>query len=56
MKKLTGTIILFLILKLSFAQTWAPVGAKWHYSHGGGAPPELTVVESIGDTIINTKN
>ncbi len=55
MKQLSSTIIILLFLKLTFAQTWAPVGAKWYYSHNGGAPPDLTVIESIGDTIINTK-
>lgn len=36
-------------------QTWAPTGAKWYYSHYSGAQPYLTIIESIGDTIINTK-
>ncbi|MCD4679753.1 MAG: hypothetical protein K8S00_05130 [Bacteroidales bacterium] len=55
MKKLTSTIIILLLLNISFAQTWAPVGAKWYYSHNGGSFQELTVIESIGDTTINTK-
>ena len=40
---------------MSTCQTWAPLGAKWYYSHSFGLPPELTVVESTGDTVIDGK-
>lgn len=49
------TIIIFFFFINSLAQVWAPVGAKWYYSHNGGSFQELTVIESIGDTTINTK-
>jgi len=47
--------LMFGISILSFSQTWAPVGAKWYYSHKTGMTPELTVVESIGDTMLDGK-
>ncbi len=56
MKKLICTTIIIFSLCNTFAQSWAPVGAKWYYSHGSGAPPELTIIESVGDTIINTNS
>ncbi|NVO03913.1 MAG: hypothetical protein HXX09_14545 [Bacteroidetes bacterium] len=34
---------------------WAPIGAKWYYDHYSAAPPYLTVIESIKDTVILTK-
>jgi hypothetical protein len=41
---------------MTFAQTdWAPVGAKWFYNNYSGGPEYLTIIESIGDTIINTR-
>lgn len=46
---------MFSVSLLSFSQTWAPVGAKWYYSHSYGMPPELTVIESIGDTMLDGK-
>ncbi|HPT40746.1 MAG TPA: T9SS type A sorting domain-containing protein, partial [Candidatus Paceibacterota bacterium] len=55
MKKLLSIFILTSLATSVFGQTWAPTGAKWYYNHYSGAQPYLTVVESIGDTIINTK-
>jgi len=55
MKKLLITTIVFFFITLSFSQTWAPVGAKWYYSHYAGSFEELTIIESIGDTTINSK-
>lgn len=55
MKKL---LFLFLFSTFTFfanGQTWAPVGAKWYYNHFPGAQPFLTVIESVGDTTINSK-
>lgn len=50
-------ILFFLTLPITeiIAQSWAPVGARWYFSHNGGAPPELTVIESIGDTTVESK-
>jgi hypothetical protein len=55
MKTFLSFTLMFGISILSFSQTWAPVGAKWYYSHKIGMGPELTVVESIGDTMIGGK-
>ncbi|MFA5772952.1 MAG: T9SS type A sorting domain-containing protein [Thermoplasmata archaeon] len=55
MKKLLSIFILTSLTTFVNGQTWAPTGAKWYYSHYSGAQPYLTVIESIGDTIINTK-
>lgn len=53
----TITILLFMILYpvIGFAQDWAPTGAKWHYSRyfAFADIEEFTVLESMGDTIIN---
>jgi hypothetical protein len=52
------TIIFLIFLSFSLwcnSQTWAPIGAKWYYSMNIGLQPELTVVESIGDSIMNGK-
>lgn len=46
---------MFSISLMSICQTWAPLGAKWYYSHSYGLEPELTVVESAGDTMIDGK-
>ncbi len=35
---------------------WAPIGAKWYYDHYCCLGAYLTVIESVGDTIINDKN
>lgn len=53
------TLILFLLLsKLSFAQTWAPIGAKWTYTQSTVNPNYITfkTFESISDTSINGQN
>ena len=55
MKKAFLLITISLLLQNILAQTWAPVGAKWYYNHYSGAPQYLTVIESIGDTLINTR-
>lgn len=53
----TVTFLLFMILYpvIGFAQDWAPTGAKWHYSRYFAFVDmeEFTVLESMGDTIIN---
>ena len=36
---------------LSFAQNWAPAGAKWHYSYIGFASGYVEIA-NVGDTII----
>ena len=45
-------LLLLTILTASegFAQEWAPIGAKWHYTHSGSS---FAVFECIGDTIID---
>ncbi|MBK7233739.1 MAG: T9SS type A sorting domain-containing protein [Saprospiraceae bacterium] len=50
------TFLVFLLFPtLSFAQTWAPIGAKWTYTQGTINPNYTTfkTFESIGDTVIN---
>lgn len=50
------TLILFLLLStLSFAQTWAPIGAKWTYTQSTINPNYITfkTFESNSDTSIN---
>lgn len=39
----------------SLYSQWAPIGAKWYYDHYPAAPPYLTVIESIKDTSILSK-
>ncbi|MBI4646379.1 MAG: T9SS type A sorting domain-containing protein [Bacteroidia bacterium] len=40
----------------SFSQTeWAPIGTKWYYNRYSGINYELTYIETIGDTLINSK-
>ena len=46
-------LILFPIL--SFAQDWAPIGAKWTYDHDSGLSPYLTTIESVKDTLVLKK-
>jgi hypothetical protein len=48
-------LILFLIPVKGAGQEWAPVGAKWIYDHTYGAQIYLTVIESVGDTVILDK-
>jgi len=55
MKKFLTFNLLFTISLLGFSQSWAPSGAKWYYSHHSGLSPELTVIESAGDTLIDGK-
>lgn len=51
------TLLLLLLLPmLTFAQTWAPIGAKWYFSKFYDFHrnlEEYTLIESIGDTIID---
>lgn len=51
-------VLAFLILVPAFVsgQDWAPVGAKWYYDHDYGLPPYLTVIESVGDTVLLNKS
>ena len=37
------------------SQEFAPVGAKWYYSHFDGATSELTYMESVGEQVVNNK-
>jgi len=39
----------------SFAQNWAPIGAKWTYDHEYGMSPYLTTIESVKDTLVLNK-
>ena len=39
----------------SFAQDWAPIGAKWTYDHDYGMSPYLTTIESVKDTMVLNK-
>ncbi|MFC1732556.1 T9SS type A sorting domain-containing protein [candidate division KSB1 bacterium] len=56
MKKIIISIYLILSMVYGFSQSdWAPVGAKWFYNHNYGSYEFLTVIESIGDTNINSK-
>lgn len=51
---LTLVFLVALFFKLSFAQEWAPVGAKWYYSHYYGSFQELTFIESVGEEMIES--
>src|SRR5687768_3173132 len=57
MNKFLITLIIPLLLPCStFAQYWAPIGAKWHYDPIDYMPPAYGTVyiyESIGDTLIH---
>jgi hypothetical protein len=57
MKKLLLLFFLFISFS-SFSQKWAPIGAKWHFSHGyGWAPYKLYhSFEAIKDTAIQGRN
>jgi len=56
MKKIIPIFFLAMLFATqSFAQEWAPVGAKWVYDVSPGMPPYLTVIESVGDTVILDK-
>lgn len=55
MKRSSLTIVLVFFMTALSAQTWAPTGAKWFYNHYTGAQPYKTIIESVGDTTINTK-
>lgn len=49
------TLLLFLILpNLVYAQTWAPIGAKWTYTLGtiNSNYTTFKTFESVGDTVI----
>jgi len=48
------TTIVILFCNSLYSQ-WAPIGAKWYYNHTTGAPPYLTVIESIKDTVVLNK-
>lgn len=55
MKKLfLFTSIITLFCNALYSQ-WAPIGAKWYYDHYSGAQPYLTIIESIKDTVILSK-
>ncbi|MFO7869711.1 MAG: T9SS type A sorting domain-containing protein [Bacteroidales bacterium] len=47
--------VLCLIPSVLYSQEWAPVGAKWYYSHVDGLSAYLTVMESVKDTVIQHK-
>ena len=55
-------LILLLVVTAHFAtaQTFAPIGAKWHYNsdNGGGGPPRSAyhLYEAVGDSIIEGIN
>lgn len=58
MRKVTKYLFLFFLTCFQTVingQTWAPTGAKWYYNNYGGSYQFLTIIESIGDTVINTK-
>jgi hypothetical protein len=56
MKKIIPVFYLAMLFATQpFAQEWAPVGAKWVYDVSPGMPPYLTVIESVGDTVILDK-
>jgi hypothetical protein len=56
MKRILISVFLILFSISAFTQNiWAPVGAKWYYNNYSGGPEFLTVIESTGDTIVNTK-
>jgi len=48
------SITIFLFCHSIYCQ-WAPIGAKWYYSHTYGAPQYLTIIESVRDTLILNK-
>ena len=58
MKTINIITLLLLIFTGSFAQTFAPTGAKWYYNHSEVAlgPPQYgyMLFEVVGDTIIDT--
>ncbi len=50
-------ISLWMILQSIFlvAQTWAPTGAVWHYNYSNETTSGYLKIESLGDTIIQSK-
>ncbi len=55
MKKLNFIIIALLCSNFLYSQ-WAPHGAKWYYNHISGSSEYLSIIESVGDTLILNKN
>ena len=57
MKKSILFLTLFFFMTILFAQTWAPVGAKWYYSQVTNNPNvhSYKTIESIGDTVLQNK-
>jgi len=53
--KTTIFTLLILFPIFSFAQDWAPIGAKWTYDHDSGLSPYLTTIESVKDTMVLNK-
>jgi len=56
MKKIYISFCFLFLIQFSFSQEWAPKGAKWYYEHVNTDITKLTIIESIGDTIINEKS
>ncbi|NVN94242.1 MAG: T9SS type A sorting domain-containing protein [Bacteroidetes bacterium] len=58
MKRITLTLAFFLLLVISYAQEWAPLGATWYYQ--SVRPTDglqwYAEIQSIGDTIIQGKH
>lgn len=56
MKSIVLFTLIILLSKITIGQTWAPIGAKWHYSaSAGGAAPtgsEYYLYESLKDTAV----
>lgn len=48
-------LLTLLIPAASFAQGWAPEGARWTYTQGSWSGPDtnLAIIERMGDTLIN---
>ena len=47
--------LLILFPMLTFAQDWAPIGAKWTYDHEPGVGSYITTIESMKDTMVMGK-
>lgn len=55
MKKIYFVIVIAILFCNSLYSQWAPVGAKWYYEMTPGGPPVLTIIESVKDTTILSK-
>lgn len=55
MKKLYLLTTIAILFCNSLYSQWAPIGAKWIYENTPGYMPVLTIIESIRDTTILTK-